>query len=75
MKNFYIVCETEENGLFYAFILRVSDCDNIKNRLENIRGLKAANLCNTKKRAVCVCNAWRDRYRENGVYMFENAGF
>lgn len=85
MKYFYIVFYAEQNrnesifsekkndeyeAAYYAETMRVSTEDNLKSRLQNIGGLKAANLCASKKEADEICAMWNDGFKKNGTYLF-----
>lgn len=90
MKNFYIavaVCQDKNESIFepdekrapepgyHAFVMTVSEADNIKSRLDNIGGIIHANICATKKQACEVVNLWNDSYRANGTHLFASPLF
>lgn len=70
MKNFFIASQIEENGKWYAHIIKVSENDNLLSRLE-IKNIKMANICKTKKRAEECVMAWTEGYKRDGKYMFD----
>ena len=56
---------------YYAYIIPVTESDNIKSVLERVGGLLHANIYNTKKKAAEVVQVWNDSYRANGTYLFD----
>lgn len=83
MKNFYIVFttdyigttntftgEVEQDHKYFADVMKVSESDNLKCRLEHIGGLIHANICSTKKEAERIAEKWNERYRVNGTYLY-----
>ena len=79
MKNFYmavsIVVEstfTDEPGGNYAYMVKFTSNDNLKSVLNRIGGLKAANMCATKKEAKELVETWNEAYRQNGTYAFSS---
>ena len=85
MKKFYLavtVCQDKNESIFeqaenrgpepgyYAYVIPVSESDNVKSRLETIGGLVHANICSTKKRADEIVNHWNESYKANGTYLF-----
>ncbi len=74
MKNFYIAVEIEENNKYYAYVLKVSSCDNLLSKL-TIKNIKFANLQGTKKSAEYIVNDWNARHKANNRYLFDNPSF
>lgn len=79
MKNFYmavsVVIEstfTDEPGGNYAYIVKFTSNDNLKSVLDRIGGLKAANMCTTKKEAKELVETWNEAYKQNGTYAFSS---
>ncbi len=70
MKYFYIAVQIAENGKFYAYVIRISEHDNLYSKL-NMPGIVAANICPTRKRAREIAQFWNDCSRRNGNYLFE----
>jgi len=68
-KSSYIAVQVAENGKNYAYVLKVSESDNLLSKLA-IKGITAANLCSTKKEAFQVAAAWNKSFKNNGSYMF-----
>ena len=62
MKYFYIALTRKENNIFYPYFIRVSNCENLLHKLNNIPGIICANICTTKRDAIKTINAWRDIY-------------
>ena len=50
MKYMWAVCDVEADGKYYAYPIRISVMDNLLSKLA-IKGIKVANLCESKKRA------------------------
>ena len=67
--NFYIAVQIQENGKFYAYMIRCTPSDNLLSKLK-IRGIIAANIMPTKKAARATVAAWNDSFKSNGTYMF-----
>lgn len=72
MKNFYIAAHQEENGKFYAFIIKIAESENVLSKISE-KGIKAANICNTKADAEMLVNFWNDSYKKNGIYLKKEA--
>ena len=68
-KRIYFAVTVEEDGKLYSYVLPVSTSDNVLCKL-TIKGLKWANVCETKKRAAEIVTFWNDCARANGNYMF-----
>lgn len=74
MKGFYVAVQIEENGKYYAYAVKVSESDNLLAKLE-IKGIKTANLCSTKKLAERIVNMWNVAYKANKRYLFDSPTF
>ena len=79
MKNFYmavsVVVEstlTDDAGGNYAYMVKFTSSDNLRSVLDRIGGLKAANMCTTKKEAKELVEVWNEAYKQNGTYAFSN---
>ena len=68
-KSSYITVQVTESGKNYAYAVKVSESDNLLSKLA-IKGIAAANLCNTKKEAEEVVTAWNESFKNNGSFMF-----
>ena len=68
MKYFYIAVQIEENNKFYAYVIKVSENDNLLSKLK-IENIKTANIYHTKKQADAVVEEWNKAYKVNGTYM------
>ena len=68
MKYFYIAAHKEENGKFYAFLIKIAENENVLSKLAE-KGIKAANICNKKADAEMLVNFWNDTYKKNGNYL------
>lgn len=64
--------EAEPNPGYYAYIIPVTESDNIKSVLERVGGLLHANIYPTKKKAAEVVQMWSDGYKNNGTYLFNS---
>ena len=71
IKKFWIAVQTEQRGKYDAFIIPVTECDNIYTKLSGIHGIKFANIYDTQKKAAAVILAWRDGFRAAGVYRWD----
>lgn len=74
MKYFYFAVTVEENGKYYAFVIRASECDNLLSKLD-IKGIIHANIYQTKKKAEEVVDRWNADYKTNGTYLFDCSNF
>ena len=82
MKNFYmtvsVVVEstlTDNPGGNCAYMVKFTSSDNVKSVLDRIGGLKAANMCATRKEAKELVEIWNEAYKQNGTYAFSNLAF
>ena len=75
MKNFWLAVTVEENGKFYAYVVKAAQNNNLVSLLAGNAQLKAANIYGTKKQAAAVVQFWNDCYRQNGTYLFDNPKF
>lgn len=69
MKHFYIAISIKENEKYYAYVLKVSENDNLLSKL-NIKNIITANICSTRKQARETVEAWRAAYIANNTHMF-----
>lgn len=74
MKKTWIAVQIKENERFYAYMLPVTECDNVLSKLE-IKNIITANIYPTKKRAAEIVTAWNNAYKENGTYLFDTPAF
>ena len=82
MKNFYmavsVVVEstlTDDPGGNCAYIVKFTSSDNLKSVLDRIGGLKAANMCATKKEAKELVDVWNEAFKQNGTYAYSDPTF
>lgn len=68
-KISYIAVQVTESRKNYAYVLKVSESDNLLSKL-SIKGITAAKLCSTKKEAEKVVSAWNESFKNNGSFMF-----
>lgn len=69
MKYVWAVCDVEADGKYYAYPIRISVADNLLSKL-NIKGIKVANLCETKVKAKEIANMWNEIHKVNKENMF-----
>ena len=67
MKYFYIAAQQRTETGFYAYCIRVTNLDNIAERL---RSFYAANVCSSKKQAIEIAEAWNAQFIANGTHAF-----
>ena len=70
MKRFYIAAFDSENGKNYAYVLPVSENNNLCARLAEHKNMVAANLCPTRKAANSLVIFWNNCFRQNGTYLY-----
>ena len=68
--NKWIVVQTKEKDKFYAYIIKVSESDNLLSVL-NVNGIVSANFYSTKKKAESVTRELTKHFKLNGNYMFD----
>lgn len=69
MKNSYIVVSINENEKNYAYAVKVNSSDNLLSKLQ-IKDIKTANICESRKEASKLADYWNECYKKNGTYMF-----
>lgn len=74
MKNFYFAVTVKENNKYYAYVIKVSENDNLLSKLKT-PNIKAANIFPTKKRAYEVAEHWNACFKANGTYYFDEPTF
>ena len=67
--NKWIVVQTKEEDKFYAYIIKVSEGDNLLSVL-NVNGIISAHFFSTKKKAESVTRELTKHFKLNGKYMF-----
>jgi len=90
MKHFYFAVTVEQDKNesvltenanpeykpgYYSYIVKCSESDNVKAKLESIGGLLYANICPTKKQAAATVEYWNRQHKINGTYLFDNPAF
>lgn len=70
MKNFPVVIEVEEQGKRYAYMIKVSDNENILKVLSNINGIISATMCKTQKDAKYKVSHYNAVYKANGINLY-----
>ena len=71
MNKSYIAVTVKEDELYYAYIIPITESNNIKYILDGIKGLQWANIFSTKKKAAAVAEMWNQSYKINGTYLFD----
>ena len=71
MKNNYFAVTIQEKEKNYAFVMKISENENIAERIKR-PSIIIAQLCSTKKAADRVVNHWNACYKANGEYMFDD---
>lgn len=71
MRKTYIAVQTQENGRLYAYTIPVTESNNVLSVLAAHKNLIAANVCETKRRAVELVTAWNNTAKQNGRFMFD----
>ena len=66
---------TDDYSGNYAYMVKFRSSDNLKSVLDRIDGLKAANMCATRKEAKKLVETWNEAYKQNGTYAFDNQVF
>ena len=70
-ESIFTPLEHEPKPGYYAYIIPVTESDNIKSVLERVGGLLHANIYHTKKKAAEVVQVWNAAYKANGTYLFD----
>lgn len=71
MKRIYIAAQAQEQGRLYAYTIPITESNNILSVLSHHKNLIAANVCDTKRRAVELVTAWNNAAKQNGRFMFD----
>lgn len=71
IKKYWIAVQTEQRGKYDAWVIPVTECDNIYTKLAAIPGIVFANIYDTKKHATQTVGAWVEGFRAAGVYLWD----
>lgn len=71
MSKSYMAVSAEEHNLYYAYVIPITELNNIKCVLDSIKGLQCANIFSTKKKAAAIAEMWNQSYKINGTYLFD----
>lgn len=71
MKRTYIAAQAQENGRLYAYTIPVTESNNVLSVLAAHKNLIAANVCETKRRAVELVTVWNNTAKQNGRFLFD----
>lgn len=74
-KYFWLALCIKEQKWFYSYAIRVSESDNIANRLSRLEGVISANIMQTKKQALETVQFWNECYKQHGNYLFDSPAF
>ena len=74
MKKYYIAVTIKENEKYYSYVLPVPESNNLIAALK-IKNIYNAMICNTKKSAGEIVNAWNETYKNNNSYLFDEPIF
>lgn len=75
MKNNYLAVSTVEDGKRLAYVLKVLPCENLLHVLQSRPNVEFVNICESKREAQEVANAWNQSYWNNGTYFFSKCLF
>lgn len=76
MKNSYLAVSVFEHGGNMAYALQVNRSDNLLSVFERVKGLRTANICESKKEAERIADDWNASYIKNGTHaLFDENGF
>lgn len=67
VKYYYIAAQQRTESGFYAYCIRVTNLDNISERL---RDFYDANVCSSKKEAAALAETWNAQFIANGTHAF-----
>ena len=70
-KNIWLAVQTEENGLEYAYGIKVSSSDNLLCKIP--KDAKFVNAFDTKKEMERAVSLLREIFHRRGTYMFDGA--
>lgn len=71
MRKTYIAVQTQEHGRLYAYTIPVTESNNVLSVLAAHKNLIAANVCETKRRAVELVTAWNNTAKQNDRFLFD----
>ena len=66
----WMVIEVESNGKSYAWAHRWLNTNNLLSVHEMFPSARSIMICDTKKRAKEIANAWNSTATANGTYMY-----
>ena len=69
MKNKWLVVQVKENEKFYAYIMKITENDNLFKKLK-VEGIMSANIYDTKKKAEEVSRNLIELFKDNGTFIF-----
>jgi hypothetical protein len=72
-KNIYIAVQMEDDGKFYAYVVKTTDNVNLLS-VTTINNVISANILN-KEKAYKVVEMWNEQFKQNGIYMFSSPSF
>lgn len=72
-KNYYAAMIISDGTKNYPIMQKFDKSDNIAHFFQGRRDIIAANILPTKKEAAAVVINWRESFKENGSYMFDDS--
>ena len=71
MKNFYFATTEEQNGKYFATVLKFAGNANLLSILSQHKNLKVVHACGSKAKAEELADFWNESYKANGTYLFD----
>lgn len=68
-RKTWLAVQEKRGDKFYAYALGVSCSDNLVSLLDRY-GIFTANICESKKRAEDISEAWNNGYKASGSYLY-----
>ena len=62
--------EIEQEHKYSAFVLKLSENQNIASVVRDWRGLHSMTLFSTKKKAEEIARVWNECYKKNGTFAY-----
>lgn len=72
-KNYYAAMIISDGTKNYPIMQKFDKFDNIAHFFQGRRDIVAANILPTKKEAAAVVMRWREDFKKNGSYMFDDS--
>ena len=72
-KNYYAAMIISDGKKNYPIMQKFDKFDNIAHFFQGRHDIVVANILPTKKDAAAVVMRWREDFRNNGTYMFDDS--